>query len=233
MANLSDTLRAIHRLRVLARDLQDEINRAPIQLKARQAVVAKANKARDDARENLKKLQVTTREREADLKAQHKQLERYRDQLSSAVDQKAYDALKHEIAAGEARCNELEETILTTMTEAEELAPKIPPLEAAAVKAQADFEVYTGSQKERLAVQTEELKKAIADLKVAEEPLTGDIKIEYQRRVTSYGADALASAAGNSCSQCHTNIAQQVLLQLQMGHFVTCTSCYRVLYLAE
>ena len=42
MANFSDTLRAIHRLRVLARDLQDEINRAPIQLKARQAVVAKA-----------------------------------------------------------------------------------------------------------------------------------------------------------------------------------------------
>lgn len=233
MPELSDILRKIHRLRVHARDLQDEINRAPVQLKARQNVLAKHQKAFEDGKDALKKLQVTTREREADLKAQHKQLERYREQLGSAADQKQYEALQHEIAAGESRCTELEETILTTMTQAEEMAPRIPELEAAAKKAQVDFDRYVSEQKERLAMQQDELKKALAELKQAEEPLTGETRIEYNRRVSSYGADALASTQGNACSQCHTSIAQQVMLQLQMGNFVTCTSCYRMLYLAE
>lgn len=231
MPSLSETLRGIHRLRVLARDLQEEIDRAPTQLKARQAVNARHAKARDDAKEKLKKLQVTTREREADLKAQHKQLERYRDQLGAAADQKQYDALQHEIAAGVARCGELEEQIFTMMSEAEELAGQIPALEDTAKKAQAEFDHYAAQQKERLAVQADELKKTLAELKAAEEPLTGDDRVEYQRRVASYGADALASAGGSACSQCHTSLAQQVMLQLQMGKFVTCASCYRILYL--
>src|SRR5262245_36715815 len=63
MPLLSETFRTIHRLRNLSRDLQEEINRGPLQLKARQNVVTKQAKARDDAKETLKKLHVTTRER--------------------------------------------------------------------------------------------------------------------------------------------------------------------------
>ena len=233
MPNLSETFRAIHRLRQHARDLQAEIDRAPIQLKARQAVAVKPAKARDDAKETLKKLKVTTLERESDLKAQHKQIERWKQQQADAGDQKQYETLKHEIAAAEVRCGELEETILTTMGQVEELAPQIPALEAAAAKAQLEFEAFQVEQKERLARFAEELKRAQEDLKAAEVEVPEDVRPEYARRIASYGADALASAAGASCGHCHTGIAAQVMIFLGMGHFVTCTACYRALYLPE
>jgi predicted nucleic acid-binding Zn-ribbon protein len=233
MPNLSETFRIIHRLRQHARELQTEIERAPLNLKARQTVAAKPAKALEDGKELLKKLKVTTLERESDLKAQHKQIERWRQQQSDAVDQKQYETLKHEITAAEVRCTALEETIITTMGQAEELAPKIPALEAAAAKAQQDFAAFQTEQKERLARLAEELQRATEELKVAEANVPEDIRPEYARRIASYGADALASAAGSSCSHCHTSIAAQVMIHLGMGHFVTCTSCYRALYLPE
>ena len=202
-------------------------------MKARQTVAAKPAKARDDAKETLKKHKVTILERESDLKAQHKQIERWRQQQSEAVDQKQYETLKHEIAGGETRCNELEEIILTTMGQAEELATQIPALEAAAVKAQQEFDVFQKEQKDRLARFAEELKQATEDLKAAEVNIPDDVRPEYSRRIASYGADALASAVGASCGHCHTAIAAQVMIHLGMGHFVTCTACYRALYLPE
>lgn len=233
MPNLSEIFRTIHRLRQLARDLQAELDRAPVQMKARQTVASKPAKARDDAKEMLKKLKVTTLERESDLKAQHKQIERWKQQQSDATDQKQFETLKHEIAASEVRCNELEEIILTTMTEAEELAAQIPAFEAAAVKAQKEFETFQSEQKERLARFASELQRAHEELKAAEVNVPDDVRPEYNRRINSYGADALASAVGASCSHCHTSIAAQVMIQLGMGQFVTCTSCYRALYLPE
>lgn len=233
MPNLSETFRTIHRLRQLARDLQAEIERAPIQLKARQAVAAKPAKARDDARNDLKKLKVTTLERESDLKAQHKQIERWRQQQSEAIDQKQYETLKHEIATAEAKCNELEDTILATMSQTEELAPQIPALEAAAIKAQKELDAYVADTQGRTTRLAEELKRANEELKVAELDIPNDVRPDYNRRIQSYGADALASAAGATCGHCHTAIAAQVMIHLGFGHFLTCTACYRALYLTE
>jgi predicted nucleic acid-binding Zn-ribbon protein len=213
--------------------LQTEIERAPLQLKARQTVAAKPAKARDDAKEKLKKLKVTTLERESDLKVQHKQIERWRQQQSESGEQKQYETLKHEIAAAEARCTALEEAIIALMTETEELAPTIPGLEAAAVKAQKEFDQYQSEQKDRLGRLSEELKKAQQDLKEAEIQIPDDVRPDYSRRIASYGPDALASASGASCGHCHTSIAAQVMIQLEMGQFLTCTSCYRALYLPE
>lgn len=233
MPNLSETFRTIHRLRQHARELQAEIDRAPIQFKARQTVAAKPAKARDDGKDKLKKLKVTTLERESELKAQHKQIERWKQQQSEATDQKQYETLKHEIADGQARCDALEEQILTTMGEAEELAAQIPALEAAAAAAQKEFETFQAEQKERQARLAAELKQAMEDLKTIETAIPDEVRPEYSRRIASYGADALASAAGSSCGHCHTAVAAQVMIHLSLGHFVTCTACYRALYLPE
>src|SRR5262249_34537809 len=135
MPTLSEVFRSIHRLRRHARDLQAEIDRAPLQLKARQAFVAKQAKALQDGRDALKKTQVTIREREADLKAAHQQVARYRTQLNDVTDKKQFDALKHEISETESRLSGLEESILGGMSQADEESANVPVLEAAAKKA--------------------------------------------------------------------------------------------------
>src|SRR4051812_21555284 len=94
MAGIGDVLREIHRLRKHARDLQQEIDRGPIQLKARRNVAAKAEQAAADAHADLKKLKVATHEKEVSLKAAHAQIAKYEKQQDEVTDKKQFDALK-------------------------------------------------------------------------------------------------------------------------------------------
>jgi predicted CXXCH cytochrome family protein len=233
MPTLSEVFREIHRLRRHARDLQAEIDRAPVQLKARQNFAAKQAKLLQDGREHLKKLKVTVHEKETDLKAAHEQLVKYKRQLNTVTDQKQFDALKHEIADTEARCSKLEEEILLGLGEVDEQSAAVPALEAGAAKADSDLKAFSADTKTRHEQLSAELKAALEQLKELEKSLPADVQPEYQRRVASYGADALASVAGGVCSQCHTAASAQVMLQLSMGQYITCTSCYRALYLPE
>ena len=68
MPGISDIFREIHRLRRHARDLQQEIDRAPIQLKARKNLVAKAADGFKAAQDDLKKLKVTVHDKESQPK---------------------------------------------------------------------------------------------------------------------------------------------------------------------
>jgi len=233
MPSPSDLFRQIHRLRVHARELQTEIDRAPVQLKARQNFTAKQAKLAQEGRDKLKKQKLTVHENESELKSAHEQLQKYRRQLNDVTDQKQFEALKHEIADAEARCAKMEESILTGLGEIDEQTAQVPLLEAAAAKAQSELDSFDAETKAKHTRLAEELKKTLDELKACEKEIPPDVQPEYARRVASYGADALAAAAAGVCSQCHTTISAQLLINLSIGHFVTCTVCYRYLYLPE
>jgi len=233
MPTLSDTFRTIHRLRRHARDLQTEIDRAPIQLKARQNHATKQAAAFQAAKDALKKKQVSVRDLEGTLKETHLMLEKYTKQVSDVNDPKAYEALQHEIAAAKSKCAELEEAIFAGMTETEDMTAALPTAELAAKKAAEDLAAFDGDQKEKLSRIAADMKETLAQLKTAEADLPAEVRPEYVRRVASYGADALAAVEGGCCAYCRTATSQQQILNLQRDHFITCTACYRGLYLPE
>src|SRR2546423_301568 len=104
MPDTPETLRQIHRLRRLAHELQQEINRFPIQLKARKTFAAKQQAGVQEAKDALKKTKVSILDKEATLKSAHQQIAKYTKQLDEAADKKQYDALQHEIGGAKAKC---------------------------------------------------------------------------------------------------------------------------------
>src|SRR5581483_7791923 len=131
MAGIGDTFREIHRLRRHARDLQQELDRGPYQLKAHKAKAARVEDQFREAQEALKKLKVATHENEVSLKAAHGQIAKYERQLDEATDKKQYDALKHEITSAREKAQALEDAILEGMSETEERSAKLPEQERA------------------------------------------------------------------------------------------------------
>lgn len=233
MAGIGDTFREIHRLRKHARDLQQEIDRGPIQLKARRGVAAKAADAGKAAHDDLKKLQVANREKEVSLKSTHTQIAKYEKQQDEVTDKKQYDALKLEIASAKQKAQALEDEILEGMTEAEERAAKLPDQDKAAAKAQDDLKAFEKDQGERLARLAEQLKTTLGQLKAVEANVPENMAAQYQRMVAAFGADSLAAVENHSCAHCRTHITVQQLHEVQTGEFVTCRSCGRGLYLPE
>ncbi len=233
MSGPAELLREIHRLRRFTRDLQEQIDRAPKQLKAQQTKVARQEAIQHEAQEALKKLKVSVHEKEVTLKTTHAAITKHKGQLNAAASKKEYDALAHEIAAEQALCVKLEDEILTAMTAIDERTSQLPELEKNVQKAREEYKQFQTGAGERTAALVQQLKETNAKLKEIEPNIPADIRTQYNRIVGGQGADAFAAVVNHNCTACNTGITAQQSTELLMSNFVACKSCGRMLYLPE
>lgn len=223
--------RELHRLRRFARDLQEQIDRIPRQLKIQKAKVEHQEKVQREAQDGLKKLKVAIHEKEVTLKTTHSQIAKHEKQREKAESKKEYDALQVEIAAERDAFRRLEEEILEGMAATEDQTAQLPELEKAVQQAKreyADFEKGVGARQADL---TTQLNDAEAQLKTIEATLPPEVMGPYQRVLAAKGADSLAVVKDRVCSACYTEITAQQNNNLHAEHFVLCKSCGRILYL--
>src|SRR5579885_341427 len=168
MAGPAAILRDLHRLRRHARNLQDEIARIPLMLKAYQGKAARAEEALRHGQEEVRRLKVKTHEKETELKAAQQQIARYEQQRNQATTRKEYDTLNAEIAHARQKCQQLEDEILASMLAVDEQTAKLPELEAEVKKAKADYSAYEKTAAERQAGLTAQLEQARRELKEVE-----------------------------------------------------------------
>jgi predicted nucleic acid-binding Zn-ribbon protein len=228
-----DALRECHRLRRHISNLQEELKRVPLQIKAQHGKAANAEKAFHDAQDLLKKLKVTISSNEKTLKETHQQIDKYKRQLNEVKATKEFDALKHEIAAAETKALGLEETILTQIGQSEDDAAKLPGIEAGVKKAKEDAALYEQNALVRKQQLEEELARTQQALAEAEAQLPDEMGDQYRRLIKAKGNDALSLLSGRTCSACYSSITAQNYNDLVQGKLVICKACGRMLYLPE
>jgi len=233
MSTTAAIVRELHRLRRHAKDLKDEIDRMPRQLKAYNAKVVRQEEAIKQANEDLKKLKVTATEKEKSLKAKHADIAKYEKQRNEATVKKEYDALGAEITAAKTACGKLEEEILIALTEVDEQVAKLPELDKLLMQAQHEVANFDSIVKERQADMANQHKQVLAQLKEVEMTIPPDIRVQYDRLVGARGEDAMSCVMERNCLACYTSITAQELNELLQGRFVSCKSCGRYLYLPE
>jgi len=234
MSSVTTVLRELHRLRKHIRDLQTEIDLGPRVMAEQQSTHDAEKQAHADSYEAIKKLKLKQKDDEGTLKTVEQQVEKYKGQLNSAGSKKEFDAKESEIKQATAKKGELEDSILTTITDIEERTANIPTVEKQWATAQAEFEQFKRDARERMQRLQDDLKAANEQLLVAEPKLPQDVKGPYERMVKSYGPDGLSAVVGRACQQCRTNLTEQQRNDLLGGRmFVTCPRCGRGLYLAE
>jgi uncharacterized protein len=233
MATLIPLLRRLHRLNSLARDLRDQLDRFPNQLKAQKAKLVRQEDARREAQEALKRLKVATHEKEVSLRSAQQQIERWEKQLNEVTAKKEYDALQHELAAARQTCQKLEDEILAGMIAADERTAGLPGLDAALKQAQAEFAEFEASAGQRRGDLAGRLDEVIKEIREAEGELPAAARPQYDRLTQAMGADALSPVVGRSCRACMTGITAQEYNDLLVDACVFCKACGRLLYLPE
>jgi len=233
MAGPAEVFREAHRLRRHAKDLQTEIERAPRQLKAHQAKIARQEESLRQAQENLKHLKIAIKEKEVSLKAIFANIAKHEKQLNEAVVKKEYDALRSEIAIDKEKTRKIEEEIFTAMSETEDAAAQIPELEKAVQQAKKESADFEASSQSRMAGLMAQLKEAKSKLQEVEATLSDDVRSLYDRAVAGRGEEALSSLEGRTCKACYTEITAQSYNDLLAGRLVVCKACGRLLYRAE
>jgi len=234
MAGPAAILREIHRLRRHAKDLQTEINRLPLLLKAQQNKVARQEEIQRETQENLKRLKVTAHDKEVTLRTTHQQIAKHQKQLNEAAGKKEYDALQAEIAADRKKCQQLEDEILEGMVQTEEKTAQLPELEKAVKRTREECAQFERDAQGRQASLAEQLQQVQQQLKEVEATMPENIRQQYDRLINAKGEDAMSAVQGRTCTACNTEITAQMYNDLQLtGQFVLCKSCGRILYLPE
>ncbi|HKI31299.1 MAG TPA: hypothetical protein VKA46_05495 [Gemmataceae bacterium] len=233
MSGAIGILRELHRLRRHIKNLQDEISRVPLKIKAQQGKLARQEAALKAANEALKHVKVTVHQNEGGLKQMHLQIKKYEEQLRLISSKKEYDALQHEIADVRKKSGELEDAVLEGMTQVEEHTARVPEMEKVLKTGREELSRFETTSKERVATLTAELRKTQAELKEVEATLPHDLRPTYERLVGSMGEDALSLANNNTCSACHSGLTEQQHNDLLSGRLVTCKACGRIVYLAD
>ena len=233
MSSTAELMREIHRLRRFARDLQEQIDRAPRQLLGQKAKLTRQEDAARENQEAIKKLKVAVHEKEVTLKTTHAQIAKHQAQLNAAASKKEYDALQSEIAAARAKCAELEEESLTAIAETDERTSKVAELDKTAKLAKEEFVRYEKDSGARLETLKKQLAETQAKLKEVEANVPANVRPVFDRIVKGKGVDAFAPVEDRGCGACRTEIIAQQYNELLMGAFVVCKSCGRILYLPE
>ena len=233
MSGPAKIFREIHRLRKHAKDLQTEIDRIPVQLKARQNRITQQEAGGKEAQDHLKHLKVQCHEREVLLKQTQQQVVKHEKQLQEAGSKKEYDALKSEIQREQDHCKQIEDEILATMMEIEERTAALPEAEKAAKQAKLDYAEYEKNTEVRKTSLMELLTQALQSLKEVEATLPEELEVQYRRMVTARNEDALAPVQGRTCVACYTEITAQAQNDLLSGRLAVCKACGRILYLPE
>lgn len=226
-------LKEIHRLRRHLRDLQSEIDLGPRVMKIQVQKLAAEELAHKEAYEVIKKLKLKQKEDEGTLKTAEQQLAKHEAEIHSAGSAKEFTAKQHEIEFDRNRKGELEDAILTAITEIEERTADLPNVEKRWADAQHAFEQYKLDAQERLERMQADQTASQALLLETEGKLPTDVRGQYDRLIKSYGADGLAGVIGRACQQCRLSITEASRSSLTTGSFVCCPQCGRGLYLAE
>jgi uncharacterized protein len=223
-------LRECHRARRHLRELQSEIDLGPRVLKIQQDKLAQAEAENKNHHDTIKKLKLKQKEDEVSLKQTETRLLKLQADINTAGSKKEFDAKTHEIEMATELKGQLEDSILTTITEIEDRTAAIPAVDKIWATAQAEFKQFQVDAAERLERMKADQVLTQQTLDATEAKIPAEIKTQYGRLVKSYGADGFAAVNGRSCANCRTSMTEQQKTSLLGGAFICCTQCGRGLY---
>lgn len=220
----------IHRLHQQLREVQDQTERGPKQLKARQQATQQKLADLEAQKQKHKALRIAVDQKSLQLKSNESKIGDLRVKLNQAASNREFDIIRAQIDADTMANSVLEDEILDTLEKVDTAHIAVRQLEEAVAAAKAE-EARLASETEGvlpgLQSRITELQQALA---TAEEELPPDFVNSYRRLSQAYGAGALAEVEGNICSSCYVSLPTQLALQVQAGQVLFCKTCGRLLY---
>ena len=158
-------------------------------------------------------------------------LSRFKEQLMAVKTNREYTAVQHEIATAEAQIQQLEDTILEHMLEADDLGTGVEAAEhtlqaerTEVKRERAALEAERAKMERRLRGTSDERAKLIGSIGAAARALFETIA--KQRR-----GIAVVEARDGHCTVCNVRLRPQVFNQiLRNTELIQCDSCMRILY---
>ncbi len=229
----TELLRKLHRIHRQRTDLRGQIDRGPRQIKAGEALVAKATAELEQARESFKKSTLASDEKQLQLKSREIRIEDLEAKLNTAASNREFSTLKEQIAADKQANSVLADEILESLERLEELDEVVKRAEAELSKQQKDHQSRVQHVESNLMTLSSELERVESELEASEKEIPRGAYKDYKRLTESRGEEALAPVEGESCGGCYQTLTTNYIERLRMSMLIRCPNCNAFLYLPE
>jgi predicted nucleic acid-binding Zn-ribbon protein len=224
-------LAELHRLLLDSKELQDQMERGPRQLKVRQQTIVQKQADLEAQRQRHKALRMNADQRSLQLKSNETKIADLKVKLNQAASNREFDIIRAQIEADTVANSVLEDEILDALEKVDAAQIDIKRLEEELARAKADetrAAADVSAAQPGLQSRLAELSKAIAN---AEARLPENVIVPYRRLAQAYGAAALAEVDGTTCTSCYVSLPPQMVVQVRDGQALFCKTCGRLLYM--
>ena len=230
---MKDQLELLARLQEIDKEIDRHSNNLttlPLEVQDIAKTLVVSRRVIGESKERLDTIDKELRQKEQDLAVEQDKIKRSEKRLLGIKNQKEYNALSREVKLGKKVVSELEETILTLMTESEGLNKSLDRKE----KEYAQQETNLNEKKELADQTTKEAEKALESLKQEKDRTSGEIERNFLNKYESIRkvrGIALAEMNNGTCSGCHMAVPPQMNIRvLKQEEIVECPNCHRILY---
>lgn len=210
--------------------MQEELGKIPAAVDALRGTYLAAEKALEEAKEELSSMQKERRKAEGDLDGHIEKIRKLNHQTSLVKTNKEYQALLGEIENQKMEQDGYEERILELMEKSTEYEQRIGVAEGEVREAKALFE----REEALLQAEGEKLKKELRAIEDSREELMAGINpenIQTYSRVKVLRGDSVAEVREEICLGCRVSIPPQKYADvITSDEPQTCSRCQRILY---
>ena len=233
MSTAASGLKELHQLQLRLSRIQKQLSLGPQRIENyRKNTTGMENKLEEE-KEQLKQLRMLADQKALQLKTNEQKIVELTVKLHACTSNREFDIFKSQIEADTMANSVLEDEILESLD-------KIDQIQAIIGKFEEEF--ATAKQEEqRVASEVAAAEPGLngervefeTALKTAEGELAAQITLVYRRLVQAHSAGALAPVENKACTACFAILSPNLLVELNTGKIIFCSSCGRLLYLAN
>jgi hypothetical protein len=226
-------LKRVHELHIRLQELQQQLERGPRQVKARQQIVARKQAETDAFKAELKHARLQADQKNLQLKTNESKIADLRGKLNQATSNREFDIIRSQIDADTMANSVLEDEILEVLEKVDQIQQRGKTTDGETEQAAAEVRRFAQEVESAAPGLRSQVSAIQSQLSEAEKVLPTNLLETYRRLVQAHGAGALATVDNNACTCCFEILSANSLVELNTGKFLFCRSCGRLLYRPE
>lgn len=230
-AETSLAYQQLHSLLKQLEDAEQMLAHGPRRIAAAEQKIVAAEQACAVQKEQIQLLKKSADEKSLNLNSKEAELQKLEGRLNQATSNKEYDIIQAQKASEKAAGAELEDQILSLLSQVDEAGLELKQKEQDLTDAKQRAKEIADEVQAKEPGLKEEVARLNGEIKEIEAVIpAGEPRTTYRRLRESQGASAMSRVEDSFCTECNTGATQQDVVRINLGEFVLCRACGRILY---
>ena len=230
MSTAAGGLKELHQFHIRMETAREELAQGPRQIQIRRRKLERLKNEIEEERDHIMQMRMAADQKSLQWKTHEAKILDLTGKLNTSTTNKEFEIIKQQIDADTMANSVLEDEILEALEKIDKAEQKVADITQKKETAVEDERKTKAEVESRLPQQRDKVDELEAALKAGESQLPGQVAAIYKRLVEAHGATALAEFDGTICTACNAILIPNMRVELNVGKFVFCRSCGRLLY---